>query len=163
MFQKLVREHPTLQDYWTELLEKGFIENSQGSITLTKMDILSERVLLVRDEVNALSYSIRSGKLSVTRGLDTSLPQTQVFNVDQVGSLKPESLERAFEECEGFESCIRDLYRTLDKIIKEHKKGRKFYLRAFDWLNDRMNLIFLLGLVLYTILNILLWSAYFYR
>lgn len=162
MFQKLVREHPTIQDYWGELLEKGFIENTQGSMQLLRKDELAERVLLVRDEPSAISYSIRSGKLTVTRGLDSASPQAQTFHVDQVGSLKPEVLERAFEECEGFESCIRDLYKTLDKIIKEHKKKRPWYERTWEWLNNKTNLVFLLLFIGYTALSIAVGMAYHY-
>lgn len=153
MFQKLVREHPTIKDHWQELLEKGYIENSQGRITLHRSDETSERVLLVRDEINALSYSIRAGKLSVTRGLDTALPQTQVFHVDQVGSLQPDVLEKAFDECEGFESAIRDLYRTLDKIVEEHKKNQPLPNRAKDWFKNKVNLIFLGVFITYTVLT----------
>lgn len=162
MFQKLVREHPTIQDYWEELLEKGFIENSEGSIQLLRKEELSERVLLVRDEASAISYSIRSGKLTVTRGLDTASPQAQTFHVDQVGSLKPEVLERAFEECEGFESCIRDLYKTLDKIIKEHKKKRPWYERTWEWLNNKTNLAFLVLFIGYAALTFAVWMTYFH-
>lgn len=83
MFQKLVREHPTLQEHWQTLLEKGFIENSKGCIALVRKYAADERVLIIRDAKNSILYTIRVGRLEVTRGVDTQNPAHYTFRVGE--------------------------------------------------------------------------------
>lgn len=154
MFQKLVREHPTLQEHWQTLLEKGFIENSKGCIALVRKYAADERVLIIRDARNSILYTIRVGRLEVTRGVDTQTPSNYTFRVGDMGKLDPENLEDAFEEYEGFESAIRDLYRIIDRIIKEHKKSLGWKYRIKDWLGSKINRTFLLIGIVYLLLTI---------
>ncbi|HDR2377137.1 TPA: hypothetical protein QCH88_004384 [Enterobacter asburiae] len=156
MFQKLVREHPTLQEHWQTLLEKGFIENSKGCIAIVRKYAADERVLIIRDAKNSILYTIRVGRLEVTRGVDTQTPSHYTFRVGDMGKLDPENLEEAYDEYEGFESAIRDLYRIIDRIIKEHKKSLGWKYRVKDWLKSPYNKIFISVALVYFVLTILI-------
>uniref|UniRef100_A0AAU8GFE6 Virion structural protein n=1 Tax=Salmonella phage vB_SEnST11_KE22 TaxID=3161173 RepID=A0AAU8GFE6_9CAUD len=159
MFQKLVREHPTLQEHWHTLLEKGFIENSKGCIALVRKYAADERVLIIRDAKNSILYTIRVGRLEVTRGVDSQNPMTYTFRVGDMGKLDTTDLEEAFDHYEGFESAIRDLYRTIDRVINEHKKSLGWGYRIKDWFRNPPNKIFFAVFIIYTIISIL---VYFY-
>ncbi len=159
MFQKLVREHPTLQEHWKTLLEKGFIENSKGCIALVRKYAAEERVLIIRDAGSNILYTIRVGKLEVTRGVDNQNPMNYTFRVGDMGKLDAENLDEAFDEYEGFENSIRDLYRSIDKIIEEYKKSLGLWYRIKNWFRNRMNKIFFIVFVVYAIISIL---VYFY-
>ncbi|UGV21668.1 hypothetical protein EspYZU15_155 [Cronobacter phage EspYZU15] len=159
MFQKLVREHPTLQEHWQTLLEKGFIENSKGCIALVRKYAADERVLIIRDVKNSILYTIRVGRLEVTRGVDTQNPMTYTFRVGDMGKLDPEDLEEAFDQYEGFETSIRDMYRTIDIIINEHKKSLGLVYRIKDWFRNTPNKIFFAVFIIYAIISVV---VYFY-
>lgn len=159
MFQKLVREHPTLQEHWQTLLEKGFIENSKGCIALVRKYAADERVLIIRDAKNSILYTIRVGRLEVTRGVDTQNPAQYTFRVGDMGKLDPDHLEEAFDEYEGFETAIRDLYRTIDKIINEYKKSLGWGYRIKDWFRNPPNKVFFAVFVIYAIISMV---VYFY-
>lgn len=159
MFQKLVREHPTLQEHWQTLLEKGFIENSKGCIALVRKYAAEEQVLIIRDAKSSILYSVRVGRLEVTRGVDSVNPITYTFRVGDMGKLDADNIEEAFDEYEGFESSIRDLYRTIDKIISEHKKSLGMVYRIKDWFKNSANKIFFTIFVVYAIIS---FAVYFY-
>lgn len=156
MFQKIVREHPILREHWHTLLEKGFIENSKGCIVLVREPVTEERVLVIRDAKNGILFSIKVGRLDVTRGSNTIRPTTYTFRVGDMGKLDPEHLEEAFDSYEGFEASIRDLYRSLDRIISEHKKTLGVKYRVKDWFRNSNNRWFLLAAVLYGLLTVFL-------
>lgn len=159
MFQKLVREHPTLQEHWQTLLEKGYIENSKGCIALVRKYAAEERVLIIRDASSSILYTIRVGKLEVTRGVDTQNPMTYTFRVSEMGKLDTENLEKAFDTYEGFETTIRDLYRTIDKVIDQHKRSLGWLYRVKDWFRSNTNKVFFGIFVAYAIISLV---VYFY-
>lgn len=160
MFQKIVREHPTLQEHWQTLLVKGYIENSKGCIALVRKYAADEKVLIIRDAGSGLLYTIRTGKLEVTRGIDTQKPTTYTFRVGKMGKLDPLDLEQAFEEYEGFESSIRDLYKTIDKIIDEHKKTLGWLYQVKDWFRSKTNRIFFALFLGYGIMTVIVFLKY---
>lgn len=157
MFQKLVREHPTLQEHWKTLLEKGVIQNSKGSISLLRKYAADERVLTIKDAENSILYTVRTGRLEVVRDADTDVPSEYTFRVGDMGKLDPENLEEAFNEYEGFEIAIRDLYNTIDKIIDEYKKDLGWFYRVKDWFRSRLNKIFFAIFVAYAIISMIVY------
>lgn len=153
MFQKIVREHPTLQEHWQTLLEKGFIENSKGCIALVRKYAADEQVLIIRDAKNSILYTIRVGRLEVTRGSDTINPMKYTFRVGDMGKLDPDDLGEAFDSYEGFETSIRDLYRTIDSIIDEYKSTLGWKYKVKDWFRSRLNRIFFAIFVGYALIS----------
>lgn len=160
MFQKLAREHPTLKNHWYELLEKGCIENSRGKISLTRKYAKDENVLVIEDVVNDITYSIRIGKLVIIRGVSSHSPSSYTFLVGNMGKLDLDDMHDAFDCYEGFENAVRDLYRSISAIVKEHQKSKSLMFRANEWFKCKINKFFFLLTVVYTIITILLMYNY---
>lgn len=157
MFQKLVRERPALQEHWKQLLEKGEIETTKGSISLMRRPC-GERTLIVRDFENDILFHTITGRLDVTRAAST-VPNKYSFRVRKMGDLDPDDLDPAFDKYEGFETALRDLYRAVDTIIEEHEKGGPPEERMVRWLSSSGNRLFLFGTTAYAILTLLVLLA----
>lgn len=153
MFQKLVREHPTLQDHWQDLLKKGYIENSKGSITLVRKYASDENVLIIKDAKNSILYTVKVGRLEVTRDPGSTNPNQYTFKVGDMAKLDNENLTEAFNEYEGFELALRDLYKTIDHIIEEHDQNKGLFYKFKKWFSVKNNRIFFIVALIYGILT----------
>lgn len=159
MFRKLVKEHPSLQEYWHKLLEKGKIENKRGSISLVRRYAADERVLIVEDIRNDIFYTVRVGKLEITRNESTDNPLTYTYRVKDNEHYSAEDMEEVFDQHDGLAIAVGDLYRSLDAIIEEYEAEMSFFKRAKKWLSNKINLFFLLIAITYGVVSLILLIA----
>lgn len=151
MFLRLARTDPYLCDHWLELLEKGEIRTDVGMITLTQ-GVVKGEVLHIVDQVNKVVYSVGIGSLKVTRGDPDFNPNHLVFDV--VSEKDADSYK--------FESCVRDLHRSIRSIIKEHRSKRSCLTNFYwQWLGNRTGRFFTIIISIQIILMLFhLFSAF---
>lgn len=151
MFQKLIQERPALIEYWGDLLKNGAINTSKGSISLLERPC-GDKTLIVRDTVNDILFHTVTGRLDITRAVST-VPNKYSFRVSKMEDLDPEDLDIAFDRYEGFESSLRDLYRSVDAITEayEHESKKRNLVRK--WIMNRGNRLFLYGSVVYILMT----------
>lgn len=157
MFLKLAREHPTLKRYWTELTSKGSIRNSEGAITF-KGDML-----IVKDTVNSVRFTLRRDGMVVVRGYDKRCPTMYKYLLSDMPLLDLDNPYESFEVYEGLECALRDLKRAIREIIKKHRKSKGLFFRTIEWLDVSSNGYFTMFVALYALITLVLIANQFLR